>query len=119
MSTQNGQFVCTENNLVHTPYGLLCTEIKKGESLSSNQIRFIENISYEFSESKSIQSLNSSQLEFIDFIQFHGIDEFIQSLKLIHDLALYHTDVCFDTKEKNALFNLKILWEGLKGLAKS
>ena len=36
------------------------------------------------------------------------------TLKMIHDFALYHTDLCFDTEEKIALFNLKLLWEGLE-----
>ena len=58
--------------------------------------------------------LTPSQAEFIDFIMFHGVIELSQSLKLIHDLALYHSDVPFDGEEKYALYNLKVLWEGLE-----
>ena len=70
-------------------------------------------------ESKVLAPLNSSESEFLDFVKFHGIDDFVKSLKMIHDFALYHTDLCFDTEEKNALFNLKILWEGMEQMAKS
>lgn len=35
---------------------------------------------------------------------------------MIHDLALYHTDLPVDTTEKMALFNIKILWESLEEL---
>ncbi len=63
--------------------------------------------------------LNASEAEFLDFVKFHGIDELIKSLKMVHDFALYHTDLCLDTQEKNALFNLKILWEGLEQMGKA
>jgi hypothetical protein len=33
---------------------------------------------------------------------------------MIHDLAPYHSDVPFDTAEKTALFDLKVLWEGFE-----
>ncbi len=48
-------------------------------------------------------SLSHSQAEFIDFILFHGAIELSNSLKMIHDLALYHLDVPFD-KVKKRLF---------------
>jgi hypothetical protein len=40
--------------------------------------------------------------------------ELAHSLKMIHDLALYHSDISFDTAEKSALFDLKVLWEGFE-----
>ena len=95
MSTQNGQNVCLKSKHSKTLNGSLVIE------------------------SKIPNSLNSSEAEFLDFVKFHGIDDFIKSLKMIHDFALYHTDLCFDTQEKNALFNLKVLWEGLETLGKS
>ena len=118
MRTSNGQLTCIEDNLVQTPYGLLITEAKKGESLSPNQIRFLDNISYEFDESKRLNLVNVPEKEFIDFIMFHRIAELSKSLKLIHDLALYHSDVPFDKNEKTALFDLKLLWEGLEKIEK-
>ncbi len=119
MRNTNGQLVCTEDNLVQTPYGLLITEVKKGESLSPNQIRFLENISYEFDGSKHLKFVTVPEKKLVEDIKFHGIEEFIKSLKMIHDFALYNTNLCFDTDDKNALFNLKILWEGLEQIAKS
>lgn len=118
MLTQNGQLLCIEDNLVQTSYGLLVTEAKKGEPLSPNQIRFLDSISYEFDESKCLNLVSVPEKEFIEHIKFHGINEFIDSLKMIHDFALYHTDLCFDTDEKYALFNLKILWESLEKIEK-
>lgn len=118
MSTQNGQLQCIEDNLVQTPYGLLITEAKKGEPLSPNQIRFLNNISYEFDESKRLNPVNVPEKEFIDLIMFHGVTELSKSLKLIHDLALYHSDVSFNENEKSALFDLKILWESLEKMEK-
>ena len=52
--------------------------------------------------------------EIINSIKDHGINSFITALKTVHGLALYHTDVYFDKTEKNALYNLKVLWEGLQ-----
>ena len=64
--------------------------------------------------SKVEVSLTPSQADFIDFVLFHGVEELSRSLRMIHDLALYHSDVCFDEAEKVALFDLKLLWEGLE-----
>ena len=58
--------------------------------------------------------LTPSQAKFIDFIMCHGVLELSESLKLIHDVALYHSDIPFDEVEKFALYNLKVLWEGLE-----
>ncbi|ACT91363.1 hypothetical protein Dfer_0092 [Dyadobacter fermentans DSM 18053] len=38
---------------------------------------------------------------------------------MVHDLALYHSDVPFDQAEKDALCDLKLLWEGLERMAES
>ena len=62
--------------------------------------------------------VSKSQLEFLDYLKFHGLEQLSESLKLIHDLALYHSDMSFNEDEKSALFNLKILWEGLEQMAK-
>ncbi len=70
-------------------------------------------------ETEILKSLNSIEEEFIGNLKFQGIEELVNSLKMIHDFALYHTDLCFDTPEKIALFNLKFLWEGLEQLGKS
>jgi hypothetical protein len=64
--------------------------------------------------SKVKVSLSDPQAELIDFILFHGASGLSNSLKIIHDLALYHSDVPFDKAEKTALFDLKLLWEQLE-----
>lgn len=38
---------------------------------------------------------------------------------MIHDLALYHSDIPLDQAQKSALFDLKLLWEGLERMAES
>ncbi|WP_109831122.1 hypothetical protein [Reichenbachiella versicolor] len=89
MRTQNGQTACLNSNHL--------------ESVNGSEI---------------LKPLNSIEQEFIGNLKFHGIEELIESLKMVHDFALYHTDLCFDTPEKTALFNLKFLWEGLEQLRK-
>ncbi|TLV00370.1 hypothetical protein [Dyadobacter luticola] len=58
--------------------------------------------------------LTQSQAEFWYLIECQGCKELAQSLKTIHDLALYYSDIPFDQREKSALFDLKVLWEGLE-----
>jgi hypothetical protein len=70
-------------------------------------------------DSEILKPLNSVEQEFIGNLKFQGIEELVNSLKMIHDFALYHTDLCFDKEEKVALFNLKFMWEGLEQLGKS
>ena len=59
-----------------------------------------------------------SQFEFLDYLKFHGWGQLSKSLRLVHDLALYHSDVPFNEGEKAALFDLKILWEGFERIGK-
>ncbi|TLV00357.1 hypothetical protein [Dyadobacter luticola] len=58
--------------------------------------------------------LTQSQAEFWYLIECQGCKELAHSLKMIHDLALYHSDIPFDMAEKSALFDVKLLWEGLE-----
>jgi hypothetical protein len=58
--------------------------------------------------------LTKSQAEFWYLVECQGSRELAHSLKVIHDLALYHSDIPFDKAEKSALFDLKVLWEGLE-----
>ena len=60
------------------------------------------------------QHVSKSQLEFLDYLNLHGLVQLSEFLRLIHDLALYQTDVSFNEDEKSALFDLKILWEGFE-----
>lgn len=58
--------------------------------------------------------LTPSQSEFIEFVLFYGVSELSKSLKAVHDLALYHSDIPVDVAEKHALYGVKCLWEGLE-----
>ncbi|MCE6988626.1 hypothetical protein [Dyadobacter sp. CY323] len=58
--------------------------------------------------------LTESQAEFWYLVECQGCKELAHSLKMIHDLALYHSDIPFDAEEKSALFDLKVLWEGFE-----
>jgi len=58
--------------------------------------------------------LTESQAEFWYLVECQGCNELAHSLKMIHDLALYHTDVPIDMAEKSALYDVKVLWEGFE-----
>ncbi|GGM82812.1 hypothetical protein GCM10010967_13140 [Dyadobacter beijingensis] len=58
--------------------------------------------------------LTTSQAEFWYLVESQGCKELAHSLRMVHDLALYHSDIPFDTAEKSALFDLKVLWEGFE-----
>lgn len=58
--------------------------------------------------------LTQSQAEFWYLVESQGCKELAHSLRMVHDLALYHSDVPFDAAEKSALFDLKVLWEGFE-----
>ncbi|WP_439558074.1 hypothetical protein [Dyadobacter sp.] len=60
--------------------------------------------------------LTKSQAEFWYLIECQGYKELAHSLRTIHDLALYHSNVPFDTAEKSALFDVKVLWEAFEKL---
>ncbi len=64
--------------------------------------------------SENPKSLSPAQVEFLEFVMLHGAQGLSESLKLVHDIALYHSDITFDDVEKSALFDLRILWEGLE-----
>ena len=40
--------------------------------------------------------------------------EMAEALRLVHDTTLYFSDIVLEEKEKLALFQLKILWEGFE-----
>ena len=68
--------------------------------------------------SKTKVLLTTAQAEFMDLVLSHGTGELSRSLKMIHDLALYHSDIPFDDPEKAALFDIKLLWEGLEEISR-
>jgi hypothetical protein len=73
----------------------------------------------EENEATLTKPLHPKEADLLSYLRYHGVDDLINSLKMIHDFALYHTDLCFDTEEKQALLDLKILWQGLEQLETS
>jgi len=58
--------------------------------------------------------LSEKQREFFASIRFTGIAELAASLERIHDLALYHTtDHPIELSDKEALLDVKTLWQAL------
>jgi hypothetical protein len=63
--------------------------------------------------------LTDSQSEFWYLVKCQGCKELAHSLKMVHDLALYHSDIPFNAAEKSALFDLKVLWEGFERMGEN
>ena len=60
------------------------------------------------------KSLSPAQVELLSMVMFHGVHDLSASLKLVHDIALYHSDYPFEEVEKCALYDVKSLWEELE-----
>ena len=54
------------------------------------------------------------QIELLKLIYFHGAKEMAKSLKLVHHIALYHSDFPIDDIEKNSLYDVISLSKSLK-----
>jgi hypothetical protein len=61
--------------------------------------------------SNTSKLLTPPEIELLEFVGYLERPDLVKSLKLIHDLAIYHSDVAFDTKEKTALHDVRVLWE--------
>ena len=46
------------------------------------------------------KSLSSAQAEFLSRVMFHGVRDLFSSLKLVHDIALYHSDYPLEEVER-------------------
>ena len=68
--------------------------------------------------SRNSKSLSPAQVEFLSMVMFHGVHDLSVSLKLVHDIALYHSDYPLEEVEKSALYDVKSLWEGLENMGK-
>ena len=89
MRNTNGQDVCSNGNSANTPVD--------ARHVSGNS-----------------KSLSPAQVELLSMVMFHGVHDLSASLKLVHDIALYHSDYPFEEVEKCALYDVKSLWEGLE-----
>lgn len=114
MRNTTGQLIAGKDGKFETPFGTLFTFLEEGEPLNQRQLKFLEDIYWYFDPSRRLTLVTEVEKEFIELIHLTGIQDMIGSLKMIHDLALYHTDICFGAVEKNTLFNLKMLWEGME-----
>ncbi|GHE62503.1 hypothetical protein [Roseivirga thermotolerans] len=98
------KFAVTSPLFIHSIHCITRTSNGQGVCLNGNSA----------STAIDTRNVSKSQLEFLDYLKFHGLEQLSESLKLIHDLALYHSDVSFNEDEESALFDLKILWEGFE-----
>jgi len=57
------------------------------------------------------QMLTPAQLELLDYADALDGPHLVKSLKLLHDIAVYHSTEPIDEEEKDALYLIKGLWE--------
>ena len=55
------------------------------------------------------------QIELLKLIYFHGAQDLAKSLRLVHDLALYQSEVPLDRIEKDSLYDVISLSKALEG----
>ncbi|MBA4743994.1 MAG: hypothetical protein H2058_01940 [Muricauda sp.] len=65
---------------------------------------------------KISRMLTPEQVELLEFADHLDGPDLVKSLKLVHDVALYHSHGPINEAEKDALFNLKVLWECIEGI---
>ena len=52
------------------------------------------------------RNVSDVQDEFLKFVLSQGVQELTESLKLVHDQTLYHSDLVIDYDERLALFHV-------------
>tara|TARA_R110000764_G_scaffold240046_1_gene341791 strand:- start:72071 stop:72346 length:276 start_codon:yes stop_codon:yes gene_type:complete len=57
------------------------------------------------------QMLTQAQLQLLDYADALDGPDLVKSLKLLHNIAVYHSSEPLDEAEKDALFSVKGLWE--------
>ncbi|MDF0717401.1 hypothetical protein PY092_14650 [Muricauda sp. 334s03] len=57
------------------------------------------------------QMLTQAQIQLLDYADALDGPDLVKSLKLLHNIAVYHSSEPLDEVEKDALFNIKGLWE--------
>ena len=60
---------------------------------------------------KISRELSPSQVQLLEYADYLDGPNLVKSLKLLHDMVIYHTYDPIDEQEKTALFSLKGLWE--------
>ncbi|WP_420601852.1 hypothetical protein [Flagellimonas sp.] len=72
---------------------------------ASEDTRYVSRIS---------QLLTPAQAALLDFANTVDAPDLVKALKLVHNMALYHSDGLIDDPEKVALYWVKGLWEHLE-----
>lgn len=65
---------------------------------------------------KISRMLTQEQIELLEFADYLDGPDLVKSLKLVHDVVRYHSREPIDEAGKDALFNLKVLWECIEGI---
>lgn len=60
---------------------------------------------------KISQMLSPAQIQLLDYTDALDGPDLVKSLKLLHNIAVYHSSEPLDEAEKDALFYVKGLWE--------
>lgn len=60
---------------------------------------------------KISQMLTQAQIQLLDYADALDGPDLVKSLKLLHNIAVYHSSEPLDEAEKDALFSVKGLWE--------
>ncbi|WP_435625797.1 hypothetical protein [Flagellimonas sp.] len=68
--------------------------------------------------SKISLPISPAQRELLEFADTLDGPDLVQSLKLVHDMALYDSYGLIDGPEKNALYATKCLWERIEAIVK-
>jgi hypothetical protein len=55
--------------------------------------------------------LSPAQIQLLDYADALDGPDLVKSLKLLHDIAVYHSTEPIDEEEKDALYLIKGLWE--------
>ena len=59
-------------------------------------------------DARNASQFSKPQREFLEAVRFQGTDHLAESLRLIHDLALYYSDVPIEEREKEALYEVSL-----------
>lgn len=94
-------------------------QTQDGQSPCTCQCKASENQSNISEDSIDAGGFTESQKELLKLVYFHGAQAMSQSLRQIHDLALYQSDVPLDREEKDSLYDVMTLSKVLSSLPPS
>lgn len=86
MSTQNGPKLCSTCNAVIVSDGAQAA-------------------------SKIPQPPTPAQCKLLNYVDYLDAPDRIKALRLVHDIAVYHSEEPLEWEEKQALYQVKVLWE--------